>query len=134
MTSAAGGAGRSPRMVLAISGLAAHTLLLPESGLHLFEEPAAAGTGYDRVQVRVRVAAQPEVPPADGSVGLRAQALSAVESVSATPQIVRRYRERPSPLVRDSVRGWRTGRIDRVDAGDFDLLVAVAEPADNARS
>ena len=34
--------------------------------------------------------------------------------------IVRRYREEPSPLVRDAVRRWRTGRIDRVFAGDFD--------------
>jgi hypothetical protein len=29
----------------------------------------------------------------------------------------------PSPLVRDSVRGWRTGRLDRVLAGDFDLML-----------
>jgi hypothetical protein len=26
-----------------------------------------------------------------------------------------------APLVRDSVRGYRTGRLDRVLAGDFDL-------------
>jgi ATP-dependent Clp protease ATP-binding subunit ClpC len=37
--------------------------------------------------------------------------------------VVRRYRERPSPLVRDSVRGLRTGRLDRVLAGDFDLVL-----------
>ncbi len=131
-TAAVTTASRPPRIVMAVSGLAAHTLLLPESGLHLFEEPAAVGSGFDRVQVRVRVAPQPEVPPADGSVGLRAQALSAVEAVPAAAQVVRRYRERPSPLVRDTVRGWRSGRIDRVYAGDFDLLVA-AEPADDAR-
>jgi ATP-dependent Clp protease ATP-binding subunit ClpC len=35
---------------------------------------------------------------------------------------VRRYRESPSPLVRDAVRGWRTGRIERVRAGDLDLV------------
>jgi ATP-dependent Clp protease ATP-binding subunit ClpC len=28
----------------------------------------------------------------------------------------------PAPLVRDSVRGYRTGRLDRVLAGDFDLF------------
>jgi ATP-dependent Clp protease ATP-binding subunit ClpC len=28
----------------------------------------------------------------------------------------------PSPLVRDTARGWRTGRLDRVLAGDFDLF------------
>jgi ATP-dependent Clp protease ATP-binding subunit ClpC len=36
--------------------------------------------------------------------------------------VVRRYRREPSPLVRDSVRGWRTGRLDRVLAGEFDVL------------
>ena len=36
--------------------------------------------------------------------------------------IVRRYRERPTPLVRDAVRGWRTGRLDAVLAGGFDLV------------
>jgi len=39
----------------------------------------------------------------------------------AEPAIVRRYRHEPSPLVRDAS-GMRTGRIDRVLAGDFDLL------------
>ena len=37
-------------------------------------------------------------------------------------KVVRRYRETPSPLVRDAVRGWRTGRCDRVFDGDFDLF------------
>jgi len=37
-------------------------------------------------------------------------------------RIVRRYRREPSPLVRDSVRGWRTGRIERVLGGDFDRI------------
>ena len=41
---------------------------------------------------------------------------------AARPTIVRRYRERPTPLVRDSVRGWRTGRLDFVLAGGFDLI------------
>ena len=27
-------------------------------------------------------------------------------------------------LVRDGVRGWRTGRLDRVLAGEFDVIVA----------
>jgi ATP-dependent Clp protease ATP-binding subunit ClpC len=35
---------------------------------------------------------------------------------------VRRYRERPSPLVRDSRLGWRSGRLDFVLDGNFDLL------------
>ena len=33
-----------------------------------------------------------------------------------------RYRERPTPLVRDAIRGWRTGRLDFVLSGGFDLV------------
>jgi ATP-dependent Clp protease ATP-binding subunit ClpC len=36
--------------------------------------------------------------------------------------VVRRYRREPSPLVRDAVRNYRTGLIDRVLGGDFDLF------------
>ena len=39
-------------------------------------------------------------------------------------RVCRRYRAEPSPLVRDSVRGWRSGRLDRVLAGEFDVIVA----------
>jgi ATP-dependent Clp protease ATP-binding subunit ClpC len=123
--------GRQPRLVLAVSGFAALSLLQPEDGLHVFEEPLGEGRGFERAQVRVRVVPQPDTPPADGTGGLRAQALAAFESQpTAGAQIVRRYRERPSPLVRDSARGWRTGRIDRVFAGDFDLLVTTKDDVD----
>jgi ATP-dependent Clp protease ATP-binding subunit ClpC len=36
--------------------------------------------------------------------------------------VVRRYREQPSPLVKDLVRGWRTGRLERVLGGEFDVI------------
>ena len=38
--------------------------------------------------------------------------------------LVRRYRDGASPLVRDMVAGWRTGRFDAVLQGDFDLIAA----------
>lgn len=123
---------RAPRMVLAVSGLAAHTLLAPEAGLHLLEEPGEKGHGYERVQVRVRVAPQPEIPPSDGTGGLRRQAAEAFAG-GAPANIVRRYRERPSALVRDQARGWRTGRIDLVFGGDFDLLAGAREGDDDDR-
>ena len=127
--------GRPARIILAVSGLAAHTLLADEAGLHLLEEPTNEGRGYDRMQVRVRVAPQPPIPPADGVRGLHAQAVAAFEAQPQTAtQITRRYRERPSALVRDTVRGWRTGRIDRVYGGDFDLLAGAAETAETAGS
>jgi len=39
-------------------------------------------------------------------------------------QLVRQYRELPSPLVRDRRRGWRSGRLDRVLEGHFDVMDA----------
>jgi ATP-dependent Clp protease ATP-binding subunit ClpC len=114
------------RMVFAVHGLAAHTLLKDESGLHVFEEPLNQATGFSRRHILIRVAPQPEIPPPRGQAGLRQQALDILnaegKSAAAAPVIVRRYRERPSPLVRDAIRGWRTGRIERVYAGDFDLF------------
>jgi ATP-dependent Clp protease ATP-binding subunit ClpC len=57
------------------------------------------------------------------AAALRTQAARALAADAAPPQsIVRRYREEPSPLVRDSARGWRTGRLERVLDGDFDLI------------
>ena len=41
--------------------------------------------------------------------------------VEGEQRIVRRYRAAPSPLVRDH-RGLRSGRLDRVLAGDFDVM------------
>lgn len=56
--------------------------------------------------------------PADGRAVLGAAS-------PGTPSIVRRYRELPSPLVRDVAHGWRSGKFDRVLAGDFDPIAAV---------
>jgi ATP-dependent Clp protease ATP-binding subunit ClpC len=126
----------SARIVFAVSGLAAHSLLEKETGLHVFEEPLDNGRSFSRRPVLVRVAAQPEIPPPHGKAGFRQQALESLgaegTSSAAAAVVARRYREQPSPLVRDAVRGWRTGRIDRVYAGDFDLLASpsLASPAD----
>lgn len=55
---------------------------------------------------------------------MRAQAAAVLAArVDGAPAVVRRYREEPSPLVRDSVRQWRTGRLARVLDGAFDVIV-----------
>ncbi len=72
--------------------------------MHVLEIPDGRG-GYDRRRVRVTVTAE-----------------GAESAGSGRATIVRRYRERPTPLVRDAVRGWRTGRLDAVLAGGFDLV------------
>ena len=105
-----GGAGET---VLDVSGLGAYTLLKGESGIHVLELPHEEDRGFDRVTAFVEVDPAGAEPTRSG--GARGE-----------PAIVRRYRHEPSPLVRDAA-GMRTGRIDRVLGGDFDLFGDVAE-------
>jgi ATP-dependent Clp protease ATP-binding subunit ClpC len=105
---------------LAVSGFAAYPILAPEHGLHVLESPARGRT-FARLRTCVIVAPQPDEPPSGAST-LLAQARLSLEAAGAAADVVRRYREEPSPLVRDRVRGWRTGRIDQVLDGDFDLV------------
>ncbi len=87
--------GRRFRFVATVSGFAALQVLRPENGFHVLEIPDGRG-GYERRRVRVTVLADGVEEPAGGRAS-----------------IVRRYRERPTPLVRDAVRGWRTGQARR---------------------
>jgi ATP-dependent Clp protease ATP-binding subunit ClpC len=120
-----GGARPSGSRWLAVSGFGSLATLEPEEGLHLLEQGTPA-SGGGRVAVRVRVAAQPPAP-ARGADELARQAAETLGSAEGAPPVVRRYRETPSPLVRDLVRGWRTGRVERVLAGDFDVVPAGEE-------
>jgi ATP-dependent Clp protease ATP-binding subunit ClpC len=107
-------------VVLSVSGLGAGHILSAEAGLHVLED-ASGPDGGTRIAAAVEVA--PSEPAADRSTGaVRAGAEAAFASTPLPTQVVRRYRRHPSPLVRDSVRGYRTGRIDRVLDGDFDLF------------
>ncbi|HWS90701.1 MAG TPA: AAA family ATPase [Pyrinomonadaceae bacterium] len=115
------------RALFAVSGYAAYTILRHEAGLHVLETPQDEKSSFRRVSVSVRVVGQPEEPPRRGGrEALREQAEQALSADADAPpqqqQVVRRYREEPSPLVRDSARGWRTGRLERVLDGDFDLM------------
>jgi ATP-dependent Clp protease ATP-binding subunit ClpC len=107
----------APTMVF--SGLGAYTILAPEAGLHTLEVPTGE-RGYERISVLVQVAplsaGRPEAP-------LEERAREALAGQKKPRRVVRRYRREPSPLVRDSVRGWRTGRVGLVLAGDFDVIV-----------
>jgi ATP-dependent Clp protease ATP-binding subunit ClpC len=104
--------------LLAISGIGAHPILSAETGLHVFETPRAEHS-FGRIAIRVAVAPYlPAAPETDPSVLAR----RAMDALPATATVVRRYRLEPSPLVRDSVRDWRTGRLDRVLAGEFDVM------------
>ncbi len=101
--------------VVSVSGFGAFRLLDPENGLHVFELPGSKRA----VRATARVAVAPQAPGPGGYP--RRSAHAALDAMPAAATDVRRYREAPSPLVRDA-RGWRTGRLDRVLAGDFDLF------------
>jgi ATP-dependent Clp protease ATP-binding subunit ClpC len=106
-----------------VSGLGARTILEPEAGLHVQElvDEQSDGERVDRHHAHVHVA--PWLPsPEYAQDALVRQARAALEGLSTEVDVVRRYRKGPSPLVRDAVRGYRTGRLDRVMAGDFDLF------------
>jgi ATP-dependent Clp protease ATP-binding subunit ClpC len=108
---------------LAVSGFSSFVVLAQEDGLHVLEWGTNADGGIKRASVRVRVLPQPPTPARDGEAELTRQAADVLAGAPApAPTIVRRYRGTPSPLVRDAVRGWRTGRLERVLAGDFDLV------------
>ncbi len=118
------GDGKTPyHLLLALSGFAAFAILQPEDGLHILEIPEQEEKSFKRCRVQVRVVPQPDEPVGPGLEPLRQQAIRTFDSHGpASITVVRRYREHPSPLVRDSVRGWRTGRLDQVLEGDFDLI------------
>jgi ATP-dependent Clp protease ATP-binding subunit ClpC len=109
--------------LLAISGLGCWRILAPEAGLHVHEvedERAHGGRAHERASVRVRVAPRAPGPPAEGD-DLAELARHAIADAPADTVVVRRYRTGPAPLVRDTARGYRTGNLERVLGGEFDL-------------
>jgi ATP-dependent Clp protease ATP-binding subunit ClpC len=107
--------------LLLVSGFGAHRLLSKECGLHVLELQDS-GSGTNRVSARVHMAAAPlgDIPAAR-MPGLLAAALDKAPRANT---VVRRYRSEPAPLVRSADGSWRTGRLDAVLRGDFDLLAA----------
>jgi ATP-dependent Clp protease ATP-binding subunit ClpC len=112
-----GRAGDAP--ILLISGFGAHRALDRETGLHVLET-SDGGKNATRITARVRVAPAPagELPPAK----LRVALAMGFAASAASNILVRRYRDGASPSVRDMKAGWRSGRLDAVLRGDFDLI------------
>jgi ATP-dependent Clp protease ATP-binding subunit ClpC len=108
--------------MLLVSGFGAHRVLARECGLHVLE--LADNNSSNRVTARVRLA----VPPLGDVSAARMQTalVAAFDKAPRPSAVVRRYRSEPSPLVRSADGGWRTGRLDAVLRGDFDLLAAEA--------
>ncbi|MGE5176393.1 MAG: AAA family ATPase, partial [Hyphomicrobiales bacterium] len=110
-----GDAHRPYRLLLDVSGYAAFPILEGETGMHVLETPDARH-GYDRARAYVRVVPQPDGSASPDRAEMEAALRDGADD-AARRTIVRRYRREPSPLVRDSVRGWRTGRLDLVLEG-----------------
>lgn len=91
-------------LTMTVSGFAAHTILARDHGLHVLE--LQDGHTTSRINARVRVATD----------------VGALANTNGDSIVVRRYRDAPSPLVRDSVRNWRTGRMEAVLRGAFDVM------------
>lgn len=104
-----------------VSGFGSYGLLHPESGLHVFEVPVGA-TKFERIRARVQVAPVPVDCTAQQPDSAEAASRLLDASKKEKVVIVRRYREKPSPLARDGVRKWRTGRLDFVLDGNFDIV------------
>jgi ATP-dependent Clp protease ATP-binding subunit ClpC len=108
--------------LLLISGFGAHRLLAQEVGLHVLELADDDRGNPSRATARVRLAIAPLGDlPRDK---LRTALLQEFGRGAASSAVVRRYRREPSPLVRDMNGSWRTGRLDAVLRGDFDLIAA----------
>ena len=109
---------------LIVSGFGAHRLLAMEAGLHVLDM-GEEDAGSNRVAARVRVAAAPleELPEPK----LRAALEESLRKAGTPSAVVRRYRKGASPLVRSQAGGWRTGRLEAVLRGDFDLIAATQQ-------
>lgn len=111
---------RGGEPILEVSGFGAFRTLAGEAGLHILDD-SDLGEGR-RVVARVKVAAGPwEEPKPHGAYRVFAELLRHAPDQNA---VVRRYRSGPAPLVRDVKGGWRSGRLDAVLDGDFDILGA----------
>jgi ATP-dependent Clp protease ATP-binding subunit ClpC len=106
---------------LLVSGFGAHRLLTEEAGLHVMETDDEDGTTRLAARVSLVVA-----PLGDLPMERLRTALSGAFAQGPQPHaVVRRYRLDPAPLVRNmNGSGWRTGRLDAVLRGDFDLIAA----------
>ncbi len=107
-----------------ISGFACHSLLERETGIHLWEtdaSPVAKSTARNRIQIFVNALKAPPVPLNDKSAQKKRIHEELQKRSQASPAIARRYTIAP-PLVRDTHTNARTGKLDRVLEGNFDLV------------
>jgi len=104
--------------LLYVSGFGAWRTLTAERGLHVLEHPPGSALRREAVRVRIVEGPDEEIP----APRLHAELSARLAASPAGANVVRRYRERPSPLVRDTATKGRSGNLDAVLGGDFDLV------------
>jgi hypothetical protein len=96
------------------------------------DRPARAGRPAAGTRTRDRAARLALLPSARarraGPARLKSALIKAFAAAPPSSTAVRRYRGEPSPLVRSGDGSWRSGRLDAVLRGDFDLLGADEPP------
>lgn len=107
---------------LLISGFGAYRTLAREAGLHILEGVDAKET-TSRMTARVLLVT---IPPGDLSkAAMRRYLADEFAKVARANTIVRRYRRGSAPLVRAGDGSWRSGRLEEVLRGDFDIMAAI---------
>jgi ATP-dependent Clp protease ATP-binding subunit ClpC len=101
--------------ILTVSGFGAWRSLSAEAGLHVLE---SGSSDSKRLTARVRIAEE----PADEAQPSHAKLLQALKATPASRTVIRRYRDGEAPLVRDTASGRRSGQLDQVLGGAFDLV------------
>jgi ATP-dependent Clp protease ATP-binding subunit ClpC len=107
------------QMDYAFSGFGAWYILRQENGIHLWELQSV-GKKKERLRTYVEVVPQNGLYEEEEWRPIADRLFR--EHEQARKRVVRAYRSAPSPLVKDNPRGWRTGLLQRVLEGDFDLF------------
>jgi ATP-dependent Clp protease ATP-binding subunit ClpC len=104
---------------LLVAGFGAHRTLARETGLHILERSDSAGSA-------ARTTAQVLLAPLPLGTASKAELRQALAAAFAQARrgtnIVRRYRRAPTPLVRNGDGTLRSGKVEDVLRGNFDLF------------
>ena len=107
---------------IAISGFGAWALLRSETGIHSWSNTKERNKQRpSRGRVRVLSLPQPEPFPLDKELKQVAHETFEAEGISKM-EVIRKYQQKPTPLVTDKKGSWRSGKVDKIFSGDFDLI------------
>lgn len=101
-----------------IFGYGAYRILEDECGYHVLEVPDPKSKRTKKSRIRIGVI---PVELEDYRSIVLASIEQRVEQLAA-PKTVRRFLEGSSPLVKDNVRNWQTGKTNFILDGNFDLM------------